>query len=466
MEESVNIKGILTTLFKHKQKTVVTLVLGAILLGGYTVFFPAPPPSYVARSIIMVKQGREFVPVSEIGDQRLPAPNYDAIINTEIQILTSKDLAGEVVHQIGPENIYPSTSEQLFSKELLNEAAVLKFSEDTAATRVAGTETIEITFRHEHPYMALKALSLLIEMFKDKHLEVFSDSKSSFLEEQTKTHRQKLNELEDRLSRFQQSRKMLSVEEQTNQLTKRREDLEGAIRTEQIKIDDLTQKMSFLREQREGIVQDSVSVALRTELNTLQRKEQELAERFVAGSVTMQNIHRDIAVVKDQLEKATEQVRKADLARGQVELARLRAELKPVETRIASLKAQLPEVEKGIRALVPNAREFADLKRETEIAQGNYLTYLRKAEESRISEDMDRRKITNVRVIEEPTMPMFPEKKPNRRIVLIGVLLVLGAGFGIAFAFEFLSHGMTTPADAEKKLQLPVMVAIAERHAT
>ena len=42
-----------------------------------------------------------------------------------------------------------------------------------------------MSFKHENPEIAAKAINTLIEQFKDKHIEVYSDPNLPFLEEQT-----------------------------------------------------------------------------------------------------------------------------------------------------------------------------------------------------------------------------------------------------------------------------------------
>jgi len=53
---------------------------------------------------------------------------------------------------------------------------------------------------------------------------------------------------------------------------------------------------------------------LRTQLNTLERKEQQLLERYNDGARTVQDVRREKEMVKEQLRKQEEEVRKVQLA--------------------------------------------------------------------------------------------------------------------------------------------------------
>jgi uncharacterized protein involved in exopolysaccharide biosynthesis len=84
-------------------------------------------------------------------------------------------------------------------------------------------------------------------------------------------------------------------------------------------------------------------------------------------------------------------------------------------------------------------------------------------EEARISEDMNRRKMENVSVIQAavpPAKPITPKKGWN---ILLGMILGAVSGFGVAFFSEYTSESFSTPGVAEKQLALPVLTTIQHR---
>jgi len=99
--------------------------------------------------------------------------------------------------------------------------------------------------------------------------------------------------------------------------------------------------------------------------------------------------------------------------------------------KVASLKRQLAEIDGQIRSLDFRGREFADLRREVITNESNYQAYLKKSEESRISEDLDRRKMTNINVVEKATPPMMRCRRTNRRYWASVSSLVLQSAWGL-----------------------------------
>ena len=90
-------------------------------------------------------------------------------------------------------------------------------------------------------------------------------------------------------------------------------------------------------------------------------------------------------------------------------------------------------------------------------------TYLGRAEEARISEEMNRKKMANISVIqpaEVPVKPITPKKGWN---ILLGMILGAVSGLGFAFFSEYTSESFSTPGAAEKQLALPVLTTIRHR---
>src|SRR5262249_55062888 len=117
-----------------------------------------------------------------------------------------------------------------------------------------------------------------------------------------------------------------------------------------------------------------------------------------------------------------------------VELAKARAEL-------ASLQASAPAKERAVNEYRSMALDIdqknikrSDLVRLEKATEEKYLLYLRKQEEARIDEALDRQRIVNVAIAEEATVPILPE--PSLLSVKLGfagffaVILSLGGALG------------------------------------
>ncbi len=445
--QSLPIRDILTILLKHKYKMLVTFLLVLAVTGAVLLY---TPKKYVARAVVMVKPGREFVQISEVGDQK-PQLNQESVIGTEMQILTSRDLIERVVNAIGPEELFPDLTALPPGARL--EPAILSFRQNTGVNPVKGSTLIEVYFQSMRPEIASRAVNALVDLLKEKHLQVFSDPKSSFLEGQLKEYEEKLRKSENSIGSFKQRNEVFAIDEQRSLLIKDRSDIESALKSEQIRVKELQQKIAFLKD-RKDVFSDATVTELKSKLNSLEQKEQELTEKYNDTSQVLINHRKEMRVVKEQLQKYEEQTRNA-------EMVKIQAELEPLQVKVAGLQRRYQETDRELRQLDSRTREFDDLKRQSAVNEANYQTYLKKTEEARISEDLDRRKMTNITVIDRANI--MPSKSNKQKVLGIGIFLSLALSFGLAYAAEYLPHRMTTPQIAEKRLGLPVLVAIPKK---
>jgi len=196
----------------------------------------------------------------------------------------------------------------------------------------------------------------------------------------------------------------------------------------------------------------------RAQLATLKQRERDLLEKHTEGSKAVQNVRQQIQEVEASIKKDSEELRQKDLAKAEAELnvARVKAE---------SLRRQIAEIDSNVSFLEKRSVELQDLNREVSQEEQNYQTYARKLEESLISDDMDRRKMVAISVIEKAVTPLGPKKtKLNREQILgAGFLGGIAGGIALALLLEFLGPAMTTPLSAQRRLDLPVLVAIARK---
>jgi capsular polysaccharide biosynthesis protein len=79
-----------------------------------------------------------------------------------------------------------------------------------------------------------------------------------------------------------------------------------------------------------------------------------------------------------------------------------------------------------------------------------------KREEARISDDLDRRRILNVSVVQAPTLPVLPRRSPLV-VALGGILAAFALSIGTALVSEYLDDSLRTPQAIQGSLNLPVL---------
>lgn len=167
--------------------------------------------------------------------------------------------------------------------------------------------------------------------------------------------------------------------------------------------------------------------------------------------------------LKQQEAEITSKVKTGNVVYQEAEKEKLKteADLQAQLAKHETLRTQLNQVNGEIQSMDLKEKELVNLKRESTINDKNYLAYVEKVEEARISDDMNRQKMSNVSVIQAANAPEKPIKPKKTLNIIIGIILGATSGLGYAFFSEFTSQSISTPESLEKRLGLPVLTTVA-----
>jgi polysaccharide chain length determinant protein (PEP-CTERM system associated) len=482
MEQNIqtsSMRDFLTILFKHKGKILITFVTIVVTI---TIVTLTLPPVYEASSTLLVKFGRENIYRSEVGERgSWISLGNEEMVNSEIQILTSLDLIEKVVKAIGADRLYPVMAKAQRvrgrSEESLVIATVPKFKGSLSVEGVKKSNAIQVSFEHENPQIAAQAVNLLVDFFKERHLQVHGDSNSPFLGQQVLTYEKKLSDSENNLENFKQKYQVYSLPEQRGLLLQQLTGFDSAFKNTQNQVIELKQKLDALKKQMQNVPED-IPLATVTDrygivdnvkniLLNLQLKEQDLLLKYIENDPMVVSVRKEIMLTREYLQRQEEDIKKVHTTGRNVvyqelekEMIRTQAELSAQKSKASALNAQISQLDKEIQALDLREKELQQLARDREITEKNYKTYLEKAEEARILEDMDQRKMANVSVIQKAAEPLSPVKPRKDLYIAFSFIFGLIGGLGLAFFSEYTKQGLSTPDTVERRLGIRVLIAI------
>ncbi len=475
--QASSLRDFLTVLFRHRNTILVVFFTVAATV---TVVSYMLPPTYEAKSSLLVKFGREYIYRPEVGergssDMRPLIPlNQEEVINSEIQILTSRDLVEKVIRAIQVENIYPEVIRNPSKMITPLEAAILKFEKKLSVEGLRKSSVIQVSLQHKNPRIAAKAVNLLVDFLKEKHLQVYSDPKSSFLEQQLSAYAQRLKESQNELEAFKQKYQVFSLEEQRTLLLKQRTELDTSFKTSQNQIKEFQNKLLSLKTQMRAVSKDvplyteteryKIIDDAKAQLLSLQLKEQELLHKYNENTSLVINVRKEIKIVQDFIKKQEEDL-KGKVRTGQNivyqdverEMIKTQAELSSQEAKSATLRKQIAQLDQEMQTFDLREKDLLNLKRELAANEKNYKTYLEKVEEALISDNLNRQKMTNISVIQAAAVPQKPIKPKKALNVALGIILGAVSGLGLAFFSEYTNQGLSTPESVERRLGLPVL---------
>jgi uncharacterized protein involved in exopolysaccharide biosynthesis len=394
-----------------RRRLLAASLFGAVLLlaGLYTAF---SKPVFEATSLLLVKFGREYVYQDEAGGGIMPR-NRETLINSEIQILRSAEVVKAVVEEMGVATLYPSLAATPPEGKPVESVAAARFLKNLQVRAVQDADVIQVSLRNGDSQVAARAVNLLVDRFKEKHLEAFGEPQATaFLEEKASKASEELKAAEAKLLAFQAEHPQFSLKDKDVLLLRERNELETALH-------DVENQIVMARQRR--LNADPAVPGAQEELLRLRLQERKLLNTHNEDSRQVQNVRHEIALVEDFLRKSAAE----DSGRHSKEIAML-------EARKGRLQERLAAVESDLQSLPALSQRYRELERAVASKETTYGRIQQRLEKARTSAEMDRQKIANISVIQPAYAPLQPVS-PQPMLNLLAALVV-GGGLALAAA--------------------------------
>jgi len=477
------LRDYLTTLFKHKYKILITFLVLTMLAGaGIFVYLKfLYTPIFEARSLLLVRLGWENYSQDLSPDpRRAPAVNQYEIVNSEVRILQSRDLKERVISTLKVENIYPELIQDPLPGVTPAQAAVVMLEKDLSIVPAKGSNVVEVSLKGRNPAAAAAVVNSLVNLFIDKRTEVYKDPKTvMFLDKKTEEYRQKVAEAENKLQAFKNQTNIVSFDDQRTALLNQRVNLVTSLNAAANQILEVQERIAELEKQMQTLpksVQSGPGMEKKADgesrLLALQLQEKELLSKYKEDNRLVANIREQIQLVKQFLDNQNSRDAAGRLISTdpvyqdmQKQALQSKAEWSSLKVRKTALEQELAEANNQMEKLGSHENKYRELQRDVTNNEEKYRSYRQRLEESRIYDELERQKMTSVSVIEPASVPLIPSNPPKPIILFVGITLLIGIGgaFGFGFLLESQKSGVTTPAEAERRLGLPVLVAVPYR---
>lgn len=517
-QSGLNIADALTALFKHKWMLFYCTALGMSAAAAVYIFYP---PIYESQAKLLVRYVVDTSSVDAI--DAISGRTTENGIASEVEILTSRDLAVQAAEAIGVQRLLPTAGDSAD----VNDAA-RKISVGLSAEARKGSDIIIVSFRDRDPELVTKVLDQIVTHYFTKHLEVHRSAGAfDFVTEQTNQVRARLNETEAELEALKTKAGIASVATNSTTLSGeivRGEDQlnseEADLAEQQARVDQMEQTLpispgtpaakvgaphpppnvnvttglsprssaspqsaspgSQHGEESKGKSPGDVAIessvaqagnddiqryqALVQRLGQLRTTELEMLAKYTPGNQLVKSHRAQIEALESK--RRAMETRFTDLA-AKAPLSGAsdgQMDLATERARLAGTRAKV-EILKGrlgerIKQLSEVGSKIADLERKKELEETNYKYFEGALEKARVDEALDPSKMPNISAVQKPTPPLKVVKKRNK--VALG-LAVGGVGFGIAFALLLeigINRTFKRPRDLEAQLRVPLLVSI------
>ena len=479
--------------FRHKW--LLTLAFAIPLLIALSLAFTAQT-LYQADAKLVVRAGREYVAALETGERGAipPSGTMQEAIDTEVEILTSKDVLGDVVDALGAGYLYPAPPDEKPSflaslshrapsdpvdparaKETARNTAIKALSEDLRVKPVKLSNVIELSVRNPDRAVAIETLSRLLIAFRARHIAAFNRQRGSALEEQANRYMAEIAGLEKDRAEYGAANRLFAAGEQRTVLIQqrarlaqeaqdagiRRVTLEEQVRYLAAKIRELPQTVKLETQTQPSPATEDTDKALQA----LRAKEGLYIQHFRPGSAMLRDLRAQIAAHEHVLSRGrtVSAVRTGVnpiLTGLETQLLAARTELAPLAIKETDLNAAMTGMDERLREIGKAELHLMGLDRRIGQLNAASTTLHQRLQDSRFLDDLDRLHLTSVNVIESPAAAEKPVAPRKMLFGLAGVicgLVAMAGAFLMALTFRnrFLSVEMT-----ERVLGIPVVAAM------
>ena len=397
-------------------------------------------------------------------------------VQSEVELLRSHDLLENVVKACG---LVPALNGKDDREQSVSLArAVRNLERKLQVEPLKKTDLINITYQSQDPELAARVLNTLSSLYLEKHLAVHRlPGAFDFFQKETERYRNELSANEEHLVSFDSEAGLVSPEIEKEIALRKQSEFDAALRETRTDIAETSHRISALEDEMIKTAPRITTLErtsdnpmleqqLKSTLLNLELKRTELLSKFAPEYPLVQEVQKQIAQAEAAIAAAEqsplrEQTTDRDptYAWMREELAKDRSQLIALRARAEALAPVVQTYQIKTHSLDEKGATQEDLVRAAKAAEQNYLLYLQKQEEARISDALDRNRIVNVAIAEAATVPALPTRSPLLTL-LLGGLLATCLSLGSAYAADYLDPSFRTPQELYDTLDVPVLAAV------
>jgi uncharacterized protein involved in exopolysaccharide biosynthesis len=469
----------------RRRGLMVTTFLGIFLAGVLIALLL--PARYESEMKILVRRERADSVVSPTRDAAYQLRTFvtEEELESEAELLKSRDLLNKVVvtcglHQSAVNSLWGAVwggSEETNEQQRIAQAA-LGLERNLSVEPIGRTNLIRVSYKASEPQLAARVLNTLASLYLDKHLALRRvPGAFEFFNQQAKEYREALEKSEAKLAEFSRTEGVVAPALERELKVRRLAEFESESRQARAAMVETRERIRALEAQVGSLPSRQTTQVrmtdnpqlmqtLKSTLLQLELRRTELLAKYDATYRPVQEVEAQIAQAREAIGEAQKSPLLEETTDRDPAYEAVRAELTRAKTELAALEARSIALGGLVQAYRAETQKLdrkeilqQDLLRAARAQEENYLLYLRKQEEARISDALDRQRISNAVVAEAATVPLRPRSGRLLVIVLSGLFGSV-ASVLLAFAVDHWDPSFRTPEEVRSFLGSPVVAAI------
>ncbi|CAH0278128.1 Tyrosine-protein kinase ptk [Massilia sp. Bi118] len=449
----MNVHQFLLILLARKKIILTTLLVTVALALGVSLI---QAKTYKATASVLLN----YKGVDPLTGLTMPGQLLPGYMATQIDIISSKNVALRVVDALHLAN--SSAVVQQFNDDTGGQGSVRDWLADLLLKKLEivpsrESSVVEISFKGADPAFAAAVANAFADEYEKISVQLKTQpakKASSYFNEQTKQLRDNLEAAQARLSKYQQEKGIVSLDNNRVDVElSRLNELSGQL------VQAQTAAMEGnSRQAAAGSALTSPDVAnnaliqqMRANLATAEGKFADTSQRYGRNHPSYMAAKAELDKVRGELNAALGTVSRSVGANAQV----LRARESELRTAVAEQKAKVLQLNRA-------RDELGVLLKDLDSAQRAFDAASQRFSQTRIEAQSEQSDISLLNPAVPPTEPAGPRVLLN---TLIGILAGTVLGVGLALLLELLNRPVRSPDDVKDMLGIPVLGTIEWKQA-
>ena len=408
-------------------------------------------PVYVATTKVLIEKSES----SSLALSKYYTPYDPEFYETQYQLIKSKSVANKVVRMLAQKKIPPPFISESKDPKVNTQALTNMISGNIRVSPIKNSKLVNLSYSSTDPEMAALIVNSIAEAYMEEILEMrMSVSKQTleWLSEKADEERSKLEGSERNLQDYMKAYDIVTLENRITMVPEKLSEVATKIaeaETKRKEIEALYKKSNEVSGDPERavavpeIASDHTVESLRSQVLKAEQNVMDLSKKYGPKHPTMIKARADLKVLKEKRDREIQRVIAS--IKNEYELARAREE---------NLRKLVSETKADTLNLSEKFIQYGVLKREVETHKQLYDAIIKKIKEQDITQDVQ---MVNVWIVEEAETPRHPTKPNKFRDILLGLIVGLVGGIGVAFFIEYIDHTVKSPDDLEQRFGTTIL---------
>jgi len=419
-----------------------------------------------------------------VSPQKLPSSFVTSTITTDlaermqgmIQDILSRTQLGKIVQEF---DLYPSDKSSMLENriERLRKTIKVDFRRNN--------NVFQLSFESTNPEKAKLVTGRLASLFIEQNLQVREQQAmgtKAFMSAEADRLRKELEEQEAVVNRYKAAN-LYELPDQQDTNLRTLEQLRREMEASNQRLTALQERKGILQKQTVesdilgvdllgGALAGSADTGAQGSIQVQMRKKEldSLLQRYSSKHPDVVRIKKEIDALEAEGRDVSSNKPKTSTSASsdnplkrvlQTQIADIDAEIQTLRSQNDRIRNQIGTLQSRIAATPIRAIELSKISRGYEITLRKYQDLLAKSLESELSENMEKKqKGEGFQILDPANLPLKPVRPNRPMIILMGFLIGLGGGFGLAFVWENLDTSFKRSDEISAHVNVPLLVTI------